>query len=201
MAELKKAIEQQEGLFSEAHFQVGLLLARQGDVNQSLDEYQTAISQSGGVYPEAYYNMGLAHVRIRNTAAAVTAYRKAIEQRGGVYPEAHQDLGRALYSMGDLAAANEEYSVAVRQRNPAHAAAKAAAGGNGGVEEDLKQSRRSQWVAEELESGLRQAPATADHSNSGDSPGGTEPLAADSGPDSRRVPGKKLRPTRDMKAE
>ena len=58
MTALKTAVEQQEGAFAEAHFQNGLLLSRQGDVESALDSYQTAIKQSGGVYPEAYYHMG-----------------------------------------------------------------------------------------------------------------------------------------------
>jgi tetratricopeptide (TPR) repeat protein len=161
MTELRTAVEQQGGAFAEAHFQIGLLLSRQGDVDSAVDAYQTAVKQSGGIYPEAYYHMGLDHIRVRNTEAAVRAYRKAIEQRGGYYPEAHQDLGRALYSMGELEAANEEYSIAVRQRSPRKAEAATGGDAQTNTAKARKNSRRTE-AAEELGTSLRQAPATAD---------------------------------------
>ncbi|HKY03426.1 MAG TPA: tetratricopeptide repeat protein, partial [Blastocatellia bacterium] len=161
MTELNKAIEQQGGVYPEAYFQTGLLLARQGDSEAAIDAYKAAIEQSNGVFPEAYYHMGLAHVRSRNPEAAVKAYRTAIEQRGGHYPEAHNDLGRVLYSMDDIEAANEEYSIAVRQRSGASddREPKAKLDAARGRRRD---ARRSEVVAEELEAGLRQAPAAAD---------------------------------------
>ena len=66
MTELKKAIEQQGGVFAEAYFHMGLLLSRQGDPESALDAYQTAVKQSGGIYPEAFYHIGLDRVRSRN---------------------------------------------------------------------------------------------------------------------------------------
>jgi tetratricopeptide (TPR) repeat protein len=164
MDQLKLAITQQAGVFAEAHFQIGLLLSRQGDPHSALDAYQMAIKQSGGVYPEAYYYMGLDHVRTRNVETAVESFRKAIEQRGGYYPEAHQDLGRVLYAMGELEAANEEYSIAVRQRT-ARAAGSASDGGSSAQVEaasPAKSPRRKEKMTEDLGAALRQAPAAAD---------------------------------------
>jgi tetratricopeptide (TPR) repeat protein len=166
---LKIAVDQQEGTFAEAHFQIGLLLSRQGDVESALDSYQTAIKQSGGVYPEAYYHLGLDHVRVRNMKAALEAYRKAIEQRGGFYPEAHQDMGRVMYAMGDLEAANEEYSIAVRQRTPQSTEAFAERETHSASGKSRK-SRRAEVTAEELGTALRQAPAAADAGRSAQTP-------------------------------
>jgi tetratricopeptide (TPR) repeat protein len=165
MAELERAIEEQSGVFPEAFFQIGQLQSRHGDQDAAVDAYQTAIKQSGGVYPEAYYCLGLSSVRSRNNEAGVKAYRTAIEQRGGFYPEAHQDLGRVLYSMGNLQGANEEYSIAVRQRNPGAGLPKTAELKTGKAQaagSSTVRLPREDAVAEELQSGLRQAPAAAD---------------------------------------
>jgi tetratricopeptide (TPR) repeat protein len=178
MAELKSAIDQQGGVFPAAHFQIGMLLARQADTNSALDSYQTAIKQSAGVYPEAYYQMGQAHVRSRDLASAVVAYRTAIEQRGGTYPEAHQDLGRVLYSKGELEAANEEYSIAVRQRSSGQLIADAAvARAAGNTSNDADQTLRED-VAEELGTALRQAPPATDSGKSVAAPGQTAARSA-----------------------
>ena len=187
---MKKAIEQQGGVFPEAHFQMGLLLSRQGDPDSALDSYQMAIKQSGGVYPEAYYHMGMAHVRMRNPEAAVKAYRKAIEQRGGYYPEAHQDLGRVLYSMGDLEAANEEYSIAVRQRTPRQAETGNGAEQNAQAAATESKRARRKAIAGELETALRQAPAATDTGKGA----ATAALASDLMPDDPGKTGEITRP-------
>jgi hypothetical protein len=104
--------------------------------------------------------------------SAARAYRTAIEQRGGYYPEAHQDLGKVLYSTGDLEAANEEYSIAVRQRQGASGPI---SGGTRMLAAE-PEAIRSERITEELEAGLRQAPATADDAVG--AKGMTRPLAS-----------------------
>jgi tetratricopeptide (TPR) repeat protein len=112
----QRASAAQPAGYPEAHYEMGALLARKGQLSEALTQFGLAIKQSNGNYPEAHYQKGRLHARVGQTDAAIDEYRQAIKQRQGIFAEAYADLGRALYAKGDLAGANEAHSKAVQQR-------------------------------------------------------------------------------------
>jgi tetratricopeptide (TPR) repeat protein len=94
-----------------AHNNLGVNLARAGQLPAAIDHYQQALRLKDN-YPEAHNNLGNALVRIGRADEAVEHYRQALRLQGD-YPEAHDNLLNALAMTGQPEEAIEYYTQAL----------------------------------------------------------------------------------------
>jgi tetratricopeptide (TPR) repeat protein len=95
-----------------AHVNIGVLLEREGRVEESIAEYRIALAMEPD-YADAHFNLGVALVRLNRFDEAERAFRDAIRLSPGDAP-AHVNLANVLYRRNDWDAAMAEYGEAVR---------------------------------------------------------------------------------------
>jgi tetratricopeptide (TPR) repeat protein len=95
-----------------AHNNLGVNLARAGQLPAAMDHYQQALRLKDN-YPEAHNNLGNAQVRMGRPDEAVEHYRQALRLPGD-YPEAHDNLINALAITGKPEEAIDYYTQALR---------------------------------------------------------------------------------------
>jgi tetratricopeptide (TPR) repeat protein len=95
-----------------AHNNLGVNLARAGQLPDAIDHYQQALRLKDN-YPEAHNNLGNALVRMGRPDEAVEHYRQALRLQGD-YPEAHDNLINALAITGKPEEAIDYYTQALR---------------------------------------------------------------------------------------
>ena len=94
-----------------AHYNLGILLAGQGDIDQAIDHYQSAVALRPA-YLEAHYNLGRLLVEQGRADEAVAHYEKAVEINPGD-PEAQNNLGVTLFGIGRVDDAIVHYQKAL----------------------------------------------------------------------------------------
>jgi tetratricopeptide (TPR) repeat protein len=98
-----------------AHYNLGITLNEQGDIDGAISHYREAVELWPG-YAEAHYNLGRLLVQTGQLDEAITHYEKALE----INPsdsEAHNNLGAALFASGrvDEAIAHYRKALAIRR--------------------------------------------------------------------------------------
>ena len=111
-------------------FNLGTLLARQGDTVAALDCLEKAVAQRDD-WPEAHYNLGTLLLRQNRYREAIEAFDHALDQQE-TYPEAHFNRGNAHAMKGldmdgsldyyEVDCAINAYKTAIQQR-PGYTAA------------------------------------------------------------------------------
>ncbi|WP_306641253.1 tetratricopeptide repeat protein [Sanyastnella coralliicola] len=89
----EKAIDLSDGNYAEAYLNRGILLKKQGKIDDAIASYQRA-TEVRASYESAWYNMALAHRSAGNDADAVRCYERAIE----INPKAV----KARYNLGKI---------------------------------------------------------------------------------------------------
>ncbi len=93
------------------HFDLGLTLSNQGQIEAALAAYQTAIKLQPD-YAKAHNNLGAILQEKGKTEAALAAYQTAIKLQPG-YATAHYNLGAMLQEKGETEAAIAAYRTAI----------------------------------------------------------------------------------------
>jgi protein O-mannosyl-transferase len=94
-----------------AHYNLGIVLTEQGDIDQAIDHYQDAVALRPA-YAEAHYNLGRLLVAQGRLDDAVAHYEKAVEINRGD-PEAQNNLGVTLFGIGRVGDAILHYQKAL----------------------------------------------------------------------------------------
>jgi serine/threonine protein kinase/Flp pilus assembly protein TadD len=95
-----------------ARFNLGLPLARKGDVAEAVTNFREAIRLKAD-NPRAHHHLGNALLRQRDMDGALTHFREAIRLKPA-YPEAHCNLGLILAHKGDVVGAIAASREAIR---------------------------------------------------------------------------------------
>jgi len=95
-----------------AHNNLGVALARKGDLDAAIKEYYEALRLEPN-YSDPHNNLGVALARKGDLDGAIREYKKAIQIFPN-YTQAHYNLGAALASKGTLDAAIQEFQEALR---------------------------------------------------------------------------------------
>ena len=103
-----------------AHGGLGILLARKGQIDQAIREFQTTLRLNPR-WAEAHYNLGILLVRKGRIDEAIDQYQEAIRLYPD-YAEAYNNLGIALSRKGQMDEAARQFQEATR-RNPDYAEA------------------------------------------------------------------------------
>ena len=90
-----------------AHYNLGLLLADRGEIDEAIDHYQIALTVRPD-FGEARNNLGLALAGRGRFDEAIAQYRKALEVRPD-HVQVHDNLGLALAARGQTGEAMAEY--------------------------------------------------------------------------------------------
>ena len=94
-----------------AHYNLGIVLTDQGDIDQAIDHYQHAVALRPA-YAEAHYNLGRLLVEQGRVDDAVVHYEEAVEINPGD-PETQNNLGVALFTIGRVDDAIAHYQKAL----------------------------------------------------------------------------------------
>jgi tetratricopeptide (TPR) repeat protein len=94
-----------------AHYNLGVALARRGQVDAAIAHYQQAL-KSKPDFAEAHYNFGVALARRGRVDAAVAHFQQAVTIKPD-FAEAHDHLGVALIRRGQVDAAVAHYEKAL----------------------------------------------------------------------------------------
>jgi len=95
-----------------AHENLGIELASELRLRESIQEYQTALKLRP-YYPDCENNLGNAFLELGRPQEAIAAYKMAIAQDPKM-PQAYYDMGNALRDLGQLREATEAYAQAVK---------------------------------------------------------------------------------------
>jgi len=122
--EFRAAVEQKNGDYPAAQYNLGFALQQQGNTENissayqdAINAYQQAIKNRGGTYPDAYYQTGICLLALKRYAEAADAFRKTLEQDQGPDPDAHNALGSALATEQKYPEAEAEFRSAIEQSN------------------------------------------------------------------------------------
>jgi tetratricopeptide (TPR) repeat protein len=94
-----------------AHYNLGIVLTDQGDIDQAIDHYRHAVALRPA-YAEAHYNLGRLLVGQGRVDDAIVHYEKAAEINPGD-PEAQNNLGVTLFTIGRVDDAIAHYQKAL----------------------------------------------------------------------------------------
>ena len=94
-----------------AHYNLGIVLTDQGDIDQAIDHYQHAVALRPA-YAEAHYNLGRLLVGQGRVDDAIVHYEKAAEINPGD-PESQNNLGVTLFTIGRVDDAIAHYQKAL----------------------------------------------------------------------------------------
>lgn len=94
-----------------AHYNLGIVLTEEGDIDQAINHYQHAVALRPA-YAEAHYNLGRLLVEQGRLGDAVAHYEKAVEINPGD-PEAQNNLGVTLFGIGRIGDAILHYQKAL----------------------------------------------------------------------------------------
>lgn len=95
----------------DAHYNLGIALARLGQTNEAIAEYEAAL-QLFPDFVEAHNNLGNLLLRAGRTDEAIRHFRAAIQALPD-YARAHNNLGNALRMAGQVEEAGREFAKAV----------------------------------------------------------------------------------------
>jgi tetratricopeptide (TPR) repeat protein len=97
-----------------AHYNLGIVLRDQGDVDQAVEHYRQAVALRPN-YAEAHYNLGRLLVQKGQLNDAIAHYEKAL-QINPADAEAHNNLGVTLFGSGCVDEAIAHYQEALKNR-------------------------------------------------------------------------------------
>jgi tetratricopeptide (TPR) repeat protein len=97
--------------FALAHYEKGLLLFEQNEVDKALEAFVKAI-QIKPDYLEAKLNFGIALLAKKDYEKAEMVFRDVLKQKSDS-PAAHMNLGRALYALKKIDEAESELKQAI----------------------------------------------------------------------------------------
>jgi Tfp pilus assembly protein PilF len=100
---------------SRQHYNLGVVLARKGDLNKAIEEYRAALKIKPD-YVDAYYNLGNAFIRKGDAGAAIHNYRMALQNNPDFY-KAYYNIAKILYGQGKIDEAIENYQKALAINN------------------------------------------------------------------------------------
>ena len=104
--------ENQYPSFAIAYDNLGIALAKKGDVGEAITHYKTAIKINPN-YANTYNNLGVVLARQENLEEAITHYKTAIKIAPN-FAKAYNNLGHALGKKGDIGAAITHYKTAIK---------------------------------------------------------------------------------------
>lgn len=111
LAAYRKAVETKPD-DEDAHFNLGIALARSGKTNEAKLEYEKALEIFPD-YPEAHNNLGNLLMRENKLPEAIAHFEAAIKATPE-NPSAHNNLGTALAKQGKFAEAALKFAEAIR---------------------------------------------------------------------------------------
>jgi tetratricopeptide (TPR) repeat protein len=97
--------------YPEAHYNLGIVLKKQGDLRAAITSYKNALQLEPN-YAEAHYSLGIALHQQGDLDNAVREFRAVLQLKNN-YPEAHYNLGASLKKQGDLIGAIASYKAAL----------------------------------------------------------------------------------------
>ena len=98
--------------YPEAHYNLGIVLARQDKLDEAVASYQQALRLKPN-YPEAHNNLGTVLARQGRLDEAIASYQQALRLKPDD-PEAHHNLGLVLAKQNKLDEAVASYQQALR---------------------------------------------------------------------------------------
>jgi len=96
---------------SRQHYSLGVILARNGNLDDAIKHYRTALNFKPD-YVEAYYNLGNALARKGDAEAAIYNYRKALQLDSDFF-KAYYNIARVLSQQGKTGEAIHYYQKAL----------------------------------------------------------------------------------------
>ena len=111
---LQKALEIKPN-YPDAHNNLGVALAEQGDLEAAIASYNTALQLKSN-YPDAHNNLGVALAKQGDLDPAIASYHTSLQLNPN-YPDAYYNLGVALAKQGDLDAAIATYHTALQLKS------------------------------------------------------------------------------------
>jgi tetratricopeptide (TPR) repeat protein len=103
---------------AQAHYDLGLLLSQQNDLEQAESHYQAALKMRPE-FAEAWFNLGVLRARQGRTAEAARCYEQALNIRPN-HVDSHLNLGAELAGLKNWDAAIPHFRTAI-QLNPTNA--------------------------------------------------------------------------------
>ena len=100
---------------SRQHYNLGVVLARKGNLNEAIEEYRAALKIKPD-YVEAYYNLGNAFMRKGDARAAIHNYRMALQNNPDFF-KAYYNIAKILYGQGNIDEAIQNYQKALAINN------------------------------------------------------------------------------------
>ncbi len=100
------------------HYNLGVVLARNGNLDQAIEHYRTALKLKPD-YSAAYYNLGNALARKGDAESAIYNYRKALKSDPGLF-KSYYNIARILSNQGktDGAIYNYQKALTINSRTP-----------------------------------------------------------------------------------
>jgi protein O-mannosyl-transferase len=100
------------------HYNLGVVLARNGSLDQAITQYRTALKFKPD-YSDAYYNLGNAFARKGDAEAAINNYRKALQFDPDLF-KSYYNIAKILFNQGktDEAIYNYQKALAINIETP-----------------------------------------------------------------------------------
>jgi tetratricopeptide (TPR) repeat protein len=100
------------------HYNLGVVLARNGNLDDAIKHYRTAINIKPD-YVEAYYNLGNALARKGDAKDAIYNYRKALQFNPDFF-KSYYNIAKILYDQGKISEAIQNYqkALSINSRTP-----------------------------------------------------------------------------------
>jgi len=97
------------------HYNLGVVLARNGNLDEAIKHYRTALNFKPD-YLEAYYNLGNALARKGDAKAAIYNYRKTLQLNANFF-KSYYNIAKILYGEGKIGEAIQNYQKALTINN------------------------------------------------------------------------------------
>jgi hypothetical protein len=97
------------------HYNLGAVLARNGNLDEAIKHYRTAIKLKPD-YSAVYYNLGNAYARKGDAEAAIYNYRKVLQFDPGSY-KSYYNIAKILFNQGKISEAIHNYQKALAINN------------------------------------------------------------------------------------
>jgi len=100
---------------SRQHYNLGVVLARNGNLDDAIKHYHVALNFKPD-YVEAYYNLGNAFARKGDVEAAIYNYRKALQFNPDFF-KSYYNIAKILFNQGKISEAIHNYQEALTINN------------------------------------------------------------------------------------
>jgi len=107
MAHYQKALEINPNYIDDAHYNLGILLAETGRIDEAMAHYQKALELNPN-HADAHNNLGILLVKMGRTDEAITHFRKVLE----INPDAIGALQNLVFTLAQKGQLTDATSVA-----------------------------------------------------------------------------------------